>query len=57
MRPLGGHDLVFGGQGNDTIYARDGQRDTINCGPGHDVVYADKFDVAKECERILRAGS
>jgi Ca2+-binding RTX toxin-like protein len=53
-----GRDTIFGGTGDDTIYARDSYRDSINCGPGLDIVYADKLDrVAKDCERVLRAGS
>jgi len=57
-RVTGGHgnDHLFGGLGNDTIDARDGQRDTISCGPGRDTVYEDKLDsVATDCERVLRA--
>lgn len=40
-----GEDLLLGGGGNDRIYARDGERDTINCGKGRDVVWADAIDV------------
>jgi RTX calcium-binding nonapeptide repeat (4 copies)/WD40-like Beta Propeller Repeat len=50
-----GRDVVRAGTGNDVIRARDGERDTISCGPGRDTVYADQFDrVAKDCERVLR---
>jgi RTX calcium-binding nonapeptide repeat (4 copies)/Domain of unknown function DUF11/Fibronectin type III domain/FG-GAP repeat len=50
-----GADRIFGGRGNDTIYAADGVKDTIDCGTGHDVVYADKHDkVAKNCEAVHR---
>ena len=47
-----GNDRLRGGRGNDRIYARDGQRDTIACGPGKDNVAADLVDrVNRECER------
>jgi Ca2+-binding RTX toxin-like protein len=54
-----GHDHVDGGGGGDTIYARDGERDWITCGPNaynrRDTVYADQFDVvAKDCELVHR---
>ena len=32
--PGPGRDSVAGGQGPDTIYARDGERDSLNGGPG-----------------------
>jgi Ca2+-binding RTX toxin-like protein len=51
---------VFGvctiGSGADTIDARDGERDTIDCGPGADTVYADAIDVTAGCETVLVAG-
>src|SRR3712207_8640938 len=34
-------DDRFGGEGNDRIEARDGELDTINCGPGEDVAVVD----------------
>jgi hypothetical protein len=38
------------------IHAADGARDTIDCGPGHDIVYADKHDVvARNCEVVHRS--
>jgi hypothetical protein len=50
-----GIDLFYGGAGDDRILARDGQRDTINCGPGYDTVIADTIDhVAKSCEKVQR---
>lgn len=49
-----GEDNVFGGRGNDYILAKDGVRDTIDCGPGKwDVVFFDKGGtdrVASNCE-------
>jgi Ca2+-binding RTX toxin-like protein len=43
--------------GNDTIYAQDGEVDSILCGFGTDTVYADAADVVdKDCESVTRAG-
>jgi hypothetical protein len=49
----GGRDRVFGGDGNDTITSFDGVEDIVDCGPGHDTVTADRFDLASNCERKL----
>jgi hypothetical protein len=44
--------------GNDTIEARDGERDSVTCGAGTDTVNADAGDVvAGDCERVNRGGS
>ncbi|MCW3022771.1 MAG: hypothetical protein JWR30_2093 [Conexibacter sp.] len=44
--------------GNDTIYAQDGEVDSISCGIGEDVVYADAADVvAPGCETINRGAA
>jgi hypothetical protein len=44
------------GAADDTIKARDGETDTISCGPGEDTVEADAQDVvAADCEHIDRA--
>lgn len=44
--------------GNDTVYAQDGERDSITCGFGTDVVYADPIDVVDpDCETVIRDGS
>lgn len=46
-----GRDVISGGPGNDRINARDGERDTISCGTGRDVVVRDPVDVvAPDCE-------
>jgi len=47
-----GADSLFGGPGSDTIYAADGERDTIDCGPGRDRVVADPFDKVVNCEIV-----
>jgi len=44
--------------GNDTVYARDGEVDSITCGAGRDRVVADTGDViAADCEDVERAGA
>ena len=53
--PLAGKDFVFAGAGPDRIYARDVNGDVIRCGPGKDVVLADRKDVvARDCELVRR---
>jgi hypothetical protein len=43
--------------GNDTIQARDGEADSIDCGAGQDRVVADAADVvAADCEAVERPG-
>ena len=51
-------DTLHGGNGDDTFRTRDGEADTIDCGPGVDTVYADFKDVladAAACEVVNRA--
>jgi Ca2+-binding RTX toxin-like protein len=43
--------------GNDIIDARDGERDTIDCGLGTDTLYADALDVHTNCEDVQREGA
>jgi Ca2+-binding RTX toxin-like protein len=48
-------DVPFG---NDTIYAQDGEPDSISCGYGQDRVYADAVDVvAGDCETVIRGAA
>src|ERR687893_348498 len=52
---LGGDDRLNGGGGGAPVRARDAPavKDTVECGPGTDTVYADKADVVgDDCERI-----
>jgi Ca2+-binding RTX toxin-like protein len=42
--------VVRGGSGDDRIFTRDGARDDVDCGRGHDTVSADRFDLARRCE-------
>lgn len=44
-----GSDAISGGAGKDVLNARDGERDTINCGLGRDTVTADASDTKKRC--------
>ena len=50
-----GRDVLAGGRGNDVIRARDGKRDTVNCGRGKkDRAVVDVIDlVSVNCEIIL----
>lgn len=51
--PAGGRDYAFAGAGNDRIYARDGNRDVVKCGPGDDVAVIESLDRARrDCERV-----
>jgi Ca2+-binding RTX toxin-like protein len=51
-----GADSIVAGSGNDLIDGADDNVDTINCGTGWDVVYADPDDsVSRSCE-IRKAG-
>jgi hypothetical protein len=46
-----GRDVLNGNAGPDRIFAADGARDTVSCGPGRDVAHADRFDKLVGCER------
>jgi Ca2+-binding RTX toxin-like protein len=52
-----GNDRFYGGYGNDHIVSQDlnfrgiGQRDVVDCGPGHDTFAADYEDrILDDCE-------
>lgn len=49
-----GSDVLSGGDGNDTINARDEVADQIDCGAGTDTVVADLLDVIVNCETVDR---
>jgi Ca2+-binding RTX toxin-like protein len=50
-------DYYDGGPGSDEIFSRDGKRDTVVCGSGHDVAKVDRKDkVAGDCESVIRQG-
>lgn len=62
--PSHDRDTISAGDGDDKIDVRDHTTDdpnagfwpdTVNCGPGHDVVQADKKDkIADNCEDVVR---
>ena len=53
-----GSDRLFGEDGNDRFYARDGEFDVVGCGAGRDSVVADRGDlVGRDCERVSRSGT
>jgi hypothetical protein len=43
-----------GGPGRDRILAKDGTRESVDCGPGRDTVVADRKDRLRRCERVKR---
>ena len=47
-----GRDRLDGGPGGDSINSRDGVRDVVRCGKGHDTVHADRRDRLVGCERV-----
>lgn len=51
----GGRDTVKGGAGNDIVSARDGAKDTVDCGKGkNDSATVDKADTVSGCEHVTR---
>ena len=63
IRGFGGDDVIVGGAGgdhisagtgDDRVEARDGYRDVIDCGRGHDVAQVDRLDVLHGCETVHR---
>ena len=62
IRGGGGRDLIYGGPGHDridggiamdVIYAADGLRDVVACGPQLDHVVADRLDaIGRDCELV-----
>jgi Ca2+-binding RTX toxin-like protein len=49
-----GRDVFLGKGGSDTIYARDGQKDWIDCGTERDVAIVDGLDVVRHCVTVVR---
>src|SRR5262245_46427442 len=47
-------DVIVAGAGNDIIRADDGRADRVDCGPGRDVVWADRADRLARCEIVHR---
>jgi putative metal-binding protein/hemolysin type calcium-binding protein/List-Bact-rpt repeat protein len=51
-----GVNKYSGGAGNDSISARNGKKETVNCGAGKkDLATVDKADKVKGCEKVKRA--
>jgi len=48
-------DLLIGGEGDDALLPGNepAAKDVALCGPGNDVVFADRTDVLVDCERVL----
>ena len=49
-----GINRYSGGPGDDRIYARNGRSEIVECGPGIDVVKADRGDKLRRCEIVTR---
>ena len=49
-----GNDTIIGGGGADVIFARDGQRDWIDCGTEHDIAIVDRVDHTHGCDKVVR---
>lgn len=47
-------DVILAGAGNDRVHANDGHTDRVDCGPGHDTVWADRTDRLAHCETVHR---
>jgi Ca2+-binding RTX toxin-like protein len=47
-----GRNRLLGGSGNDRLNAANGSFDRVNCGPGRDIVRADRVDRVRGCERV-----
>ena len=52
--PAGGSDSVTTVAGDDTIHARDGFADRLDCGEGTDTANVDQLDTVKDCETVNR---
>jgi hypothetical protein len=48
-----GHNAYDAGSGDDQVYARNGRRETVLCGPGNDRVRADATDRLVACEHVV----
>ncbi len=50
-----GEDVLLGGPGADFVEAADGEPDRVLCGPGRDVVSADRLDrIYPDCEIVYQ---
>ncbi|HEX3394560.1 MAG TPA: hypothetical protein VHS52_08525 [Acidimicrobiales bacterium] len=46
------HQVIYGGPGDDRICTRNGYRDTVDGGPGHDKVLADPRDIVVSATEV-----
>ena len=46
-------DGLVGAAGDDTVFAHDGEKDTVYCGPGNDTTHVDTIDVTFGCETVV----
>lgn len=46
---------INAGRGNDVVFARNGQPDVLDCGPGIDTAFVERRDVVRHCEHIRRS--
>lgn len=49
-----GADHMDTGAGDDSVQTADGDADTVDCGPGHDIILADTVDQLAGCEAVTR---
>lgn len=49
-----GKNRCSAGAGRDVVSARNGTRETVNCGPGRDTATVDRKDRPRGCERVRR---
>jgi hypothetical protein len=49
-----GTNTYSGGPGKDTINARNGRKETVDCGAGRDKATVDRNDRVKSCEQVTR---
>lgn len=54
LRGGSGEDLLRAGRGRDRVFSSDGERDSIDCGPGRDSLNGDRHDRPRRCERRLK---
>ena len=51
-----GVNVYKGGAGDDTLSAKNGKKETVDCGAGRkDKATVDKVDKVKGCEKVTRA--
>jgi Ca2+-binding RTX toxin-like protein len=56
VRGNAGNDVLTGGNAPDLIWARDGQRDRVNCGDDGDIAIVDPRDDVRDCSSIDAGG-